>query len=518
MGERLESWKEIAGYLGRDVRTAQRWAHARRLPVHRLPGGRRPRVFTSTSEIDRWLRADTDVPAAAGITVAVLPFLNLSGDAEGRYFGDGLADDIIDALVRMPGLRVIARTSSFAFSDRGRDVHEIGASLGAAWLIEGSIRRDRNRVRVAAQLVNAADGFHVWSERFDRQLTDIFEIQADISRAIASALRLTLAIGGPAARPPASLAAYDLWVKGRSISQHFTPQALVQARACYEAAIAIDPAFAKPYFGLADLLFSGVQFGLTPPDVLPTIHAAINRSLDLDDSCPEAHSLQGVIRGLLDYDWAGAESSFRRALELGPGSSTVLIQHAWYHLVPRMRIGEAIEAAQQAVALDPLSPHARGQLGLVWLTARQYGRAVEECRAAVELAPRRWWTHWFYGTALLLHGRVREGIKESRRLYDEIHHPAVVGAMALIYGLFGRKSQAKRLLAELEAMARTTDLPPIAFAMAYIGLGDARMFDWLARAIDARDPVVTHLPSMPLYDGIRDDTRFKALLVRMNLA
>jgi len=451
--------------------------------------------------------------------VAVLPFLNLTGGPDDQYFGDGLAEDLINALVRVPGLRVIARTSSFVFTDRGRDVHEIGRRLGATWLIEGSVRRARKRVRVSAQLVNTRDGFHAWSECFDRQLTDLLEIQNDIARAIASALQVTLEIGGPVKSRAPDVAAYDLWVKGRSISQQFTQGAIAQARQCFEGAIARAPTFAKPYFGLADLLFAAVQFGLVEPrEALPQLRAAITRSLELDESFPEAHALHGVIRGTLDYDWPGAETAFRRALELGPGSATVLIQHAWFYLVPKLHLARALDEAQQAVVLDPLSGLVRGRLGLVRMAARQYGAAVEDCRAAVELAPGRWWAHWFYGTALLLDGRLAEGFRESKRLYDEVHQPLAVGAMALLYGLFRRGAQARRFLAELERVSGTTPVPPIAWAFACIGIGDDRMFEWLNKAVDARDPVVTHLPSMPFYDGIRDDPRFTALLVRMNLA
>ncbi len=519
MGDRLESWKEIATYLGREVRTVQRWAVERGLPVHHLPGGVRPRVFSTTPELDAWLRAGRPPSRPEPVSVAVLPFLNLTGGLDDQYFGDGLAEDLINALVRVPGLRVIARTSSFVFTDRGRDVHDIGRRLGVAWLIEGSVRRARKRIRVSAQLVNTRDGFHAWSECFDRDLTDSLAIQDELAEAIASALQVTLAVGVPVKRRTSDLAAYDLWVKGRSISQQFTPGAIAQARQCFEGAIARDSAFAKPYFGLADLLFAAVQFGLVEPrEALPRLRAAITRSLELDESFPEAHALHGVIRGTLDYDWPGAAAAFRRALELGPGSANALIQHAWFHLVPKLQLARALDEAQQAVVLDPLSGLVRGRLGLVRMAARQYGAAVEDCRAAVELAPGRWWAHWFYGTALLLQGRPAEGFKESKRLYDEVHQPLAVGAMALLYGLFRRRAHARTFVAELETMSRIMPVPAMAWAFAYIGAGDNRMFEWLSRAIEDRDPIVTHLPSMPFYDGIRDDPRFHALLLRMNLA
>jgi TolB-like protein len=519
--ERLDSWKEIARYLGREVRTAQRWSLARGFPVHHLPGGKRPRVFALRSEIDAWLQGEAQAPHEEAASVAVLPFLNLAGGKGDQYFGDGLAEDIINALVRIPGLRVTARTSSFGFSPRGQDARRIGASLGVAWLIEGSVRRYRKRVRVSAQLINTCDGYHAWSESYDKLLTDVFEIQDEIARSIAGALRLKL-VPPPAERQTDDMEAYDLWIRGRSISQQYTPEAITRALECYEAALARDPGFARPYFGLAELLFYGFQFGLTTqPEIRARIREAITTSLQLDDLCGEAHAMLGVCRGIFDYDWQGADSSFRRAIELSPGSSSVLIHHVWYHLVPRLRIAEALEEAKQAVALDPLSPLTRGLFGLVLVVARQFARASEECRTALRLAPGLWFLRWFYSTALLLEGKVDRGLREARRVYRQINQPLVIGAMALIYGLFlgseGRKP-AERLLAELKEASRTEYVPPIAFAMAYLGLKDDHVFEWLDRAIGARDPVVTHLPSMPLYDGIREDPRFHALLAKMHLA
>jgi TolB-like protein len=516
VGERLNSWKEIAAYLGREVRTVQRWTKARHLPVHHLPGGDRPRVFAVKAELDEWLNTGGGGGRVDADAIAVLPFQNLAGGEEDRYFGDGLADDVINELVRLPGLRVIARTSSFAFDARGRDVREIGAKLGAGWLLEGSVRRDRKRMRVSAQLVSTHDGVHAWSGRYDRELTDIFAIQDEIARSIALALKINLPSGAAPAAP--DLDAYDLWVRGRALSQQYTPEAFAEACTCYEAAIAQDPSFARPYFGLADLLFYGAQFGVAEPrEVIPEARAAIQRSLELDQGFGEAHAVLGVFRGLIDYDWTGAEAAFSRALELGPGSAATLIRHSWYHLVPRVRFAEALEEAQQSVALDPLSPMAHSLLGLVLVVARQSHRAVESCRTAVELAPGLWWLHWFFGTALLLDGQVEDALEQFSAVYERVRKPLIVGGMALAAGLGGRRDLAQSLLAELEELALTEAAPASAFAMAYVGLGDDRAFEWFDRAIDDRDAIATHLPSMPLYDSIRGDPRFDALLTKMGL-
>lgn len=517
MRERLNSWKAIAAYLGREVRTVQRWAKNRDLPVHHLPGGARPRVFALKSEIDAWLTRSRSKPKDRAVSVAVLPFLNLTGDEENRFFGDGLADDLINELVRIRDLQVIARTSSFAFRDVDQDVREIGGGLGAAWLVEGSVRRDGDRVRVSAQLVSTRDGRHAWSDRFDRDLTDLFAIQDEIARAIAIALKVTLTHEKVVTRP-SDPGSYDLWVKGRAVSQQFTPEAFAEARDCYEAAIARDPLFARPHFGLADLLFYGAQFGIAdPPGVVPRARAAIVRSLELDDRFGEAHAVLGIFRGLLDYDWSGAEAAFQRAFELSPGSAAVLSQHAWYHLVPRMQLAAAVDEAQEAVVLDPLSASAHGFLGLVLTVARHYKRACDACRTAVQLAPDLWWLHWFYGTALFGHGEIDEALRQFWQVYQQIRQPLVVGGMAGVCGLCGQRRKAEELLQELEVMAQGSPAPPPAFALAYLGLGDDRVFEWLNRAIEARNPIATHLPSMPIYDGIRSDPRFPGLLAKMGL-
>jgi TolB-like protein/tetratricopeptide (TPR) repeat protein len=475
-------------------------------------------VFALKPEVDAWLHTTVSEPRHRPISVAVLPFLNLAEKPGDRFFGDGLADDLINELVRLPGLHVIARTSSFAVAAEGLDVRAIGARLSAAWLVEGSVRRDGQRVRVSAQLVSTRDGGHAWTERYDRDLENSFTLQNEIAQAIAQALKITLRHDRVLAAPRDPVA-YELWVKGRSLSQVFTPAAVAEASACYEAAITRAPLLARPHFGLADLLFGAAKFGIVDPQqVLPRARSAIIRSLELDDRSGEAHALLGVFRGILDYDWPGAEAAFRRALELSPGSASVLAQHAWFFLVPRLQLPAAVTEAQQAVALDPLSAGAHGYLGLVLLVARQYRRARAACRTAAQLAPGLLWLRWFYGTTLLFAGDVEEGLRECWQVARQLRHPLVIGCMAAVCGLFSQRREAAGLLRELEDMADRVSVPPQAFAMAYLGLGDDRVFEWLDRAITARDTMATHLASMPLYDGLRHDPRFAALLARMGLA
>ncbi len=517
MGERLDSWKEIATYLGRDVRTAQRWEGERHLPVRRLPGGDKPRVYALKSELDAWLRT-SPAERREPESVAVLPFVNLTADKESEYFGDGLADEIINALTRIPGLRVTARTSSFAFRSKDQDVREIGARLGAAALLEGSVRRQNNRVRISAQLVSAEDGNHLWSESYERELGDIFAIQDELARSIALALKVRLTPAPLVERRTEDLEAYSLWLKGRCLGVRYTPEAIAGARACFEAAIARDPRFPAPYVAIAELLFEAAQYLLLPATEARRAKQAVLKALSLDDRLGEAHALLGTLESVLEYDWACAERAFERALELLPGSSTVLARHAWYFLVPKLRTAEAVETLRHAVALDPLSPLMHLYLGLTLTVAREYDSAVQECRAAVELAPALWWPHWMLCTALLFQGEAEEAIAQGRLAAGIYGAPGVVAGMCAVYGLLGRTGEARQCFAQVRDIAATTPIPPLGMAWAYLGIGDERVFEWLEKAIDARDPAVTHMPSMPIYDAIRDDPRFRALLAKMGLA
>ncbi len=518
MSERLDSWKEIAGYLRRDVRTVQRWAAERGLPVHRVPGGEKPRVFALKSELEAWLRTSPAEPAEPP-SVAVLPFANLTGDKENEYFSDGLADEVINALVRVPGLRVTARTSAFAFRGKEQDVREIGARLGAAALLEGSVRREANRVRVSAQLVSAEDRHHLWSECYDRELAGIFAIQDEIARAIALALKVRLAPGPLVERPTEDLEAYHLWLKGRCAGLQYTPEGVARARECFTAALARDPRFPLPYVSLADLLFQAATFGfIRPAEAARQVKEAVLKALALDDRLGEAHALLGVLRGVLEYDWVGAGRAFERALELSAGAATVLVRHAWNFLVPKLRIAEALEEMREAAVRDPLSPVVHSYFGLVLTAARDYGPAAEECQIAVELAPGLWMPHWFLGWALIFQGKTEEGVLHCRYPYDHYpREPLSPGGMCLVYGWVGCMDAARRMFSELEQIARTAWVPPLAFVWAYLGLRDDRVYDWLEKAIDDRDPAVTHMPFMPIYDGLRGDPRFQALLQRIGL-
>ena len=527
--QRLESWKSIAAYLHRDVRTVMRWERFRGVPVHRLPGGGKPGVYALKSELDGWWQrarpqlgedAEAAAPRSRTLAVAVLPFANLSSDKENEYFSDGLADEIITELTRIQGLRVTARTSSFAFRGLQQDVREIGRKLGVRALLEGSVQRSGGRVRVSAQLVGVADGCHLWSELYDRELADVFAIQDEISRAIARALQLQLA-PSRVVRPTGSLDAYNWWLKARYYQHYENVEALTKCRTCLERAIALDPRFAEPYVGLAELYRAAAYYGMVRPrEALAQGQAALRKAFELESSLGEAYALSGAYRAWMHFDWESAGADFDRALELAPGSERVHRFRATDYLVPTHRLREAEQEMELAVQSDPLSPLACIELGKVLLWERQFDRAQAKMEAAFELRPDYALAIWYRGVAWYFQGRIEDSLTYWQSALRKMgSNPAMIGAIGMSLGFLGRSAEARALLAELDAAECERYVSPVSRAQVYMGLGEINAtFEWLDRAIEERDVHNLVLPCKPIWDGIRSDPRFDALLRKMRLA
>lgn len=527
----LDSWKEIADYLGRDVRTLQRWEHRRKLPIHRLPGGTKPAVYALKSELDDWSKRvpPREEPSGAGLaqsahgvaTVAVLPFSDLSGDKDSEYFSDGLADEIINALTRLPGLKVTARSSSFACRALRGDIQRIGTRLNAQAILKGSVRRSGNRIRVFAQLIDASSGHEIWNDRFDRERKEIFTIQDAILRAIAE--RLGVPLTARQIRPrrqPANVDSYDLWMKGRHHFFRCTPDELQKSVECFEQAIAADPAYAPAHLGVAEAGWEEASLGLVPPlEAAAKGRTSIAKALEADPTLGEAHATLGVYRGMCDFDWPGAEECFRRALQLSGTNPLVRSRYACYYLVPMQRLEEALAEMRPVLELDPLSPKVLTQVGQLYYLLRQYQRAEELLNTAVTLDSSDATTHWMVGRVQALQGRTKKGIAAAERaalLFGE--SPAILGALGRMYGVQGREEKAREVLARMEALPGELPVSPAAMAWVWLGLGDLdRTFQWLDRAVEYRDPCILHLGAEPIYDRIRADGRFDALLRKMRL-
>jgi len=459
---------------------------------------------------------DRDTPS-----IAVLPFANMSGVKEDDYLCEGLAEEIIDALTRIPGLRVIARTSAFAVGRMGLDVREIGARLDVTTILEGSVRRAGSRVRVTAQLVSTSDGSHVWSERYDRELVDVLALEDDIAQAIAARLRVELA-GGPRT-PPAAVGnpdAYTAYLEGRHHFARGMPDALMRAMACYERATALDPAFALAYDSLAELHWYLGFFGHVPPrDAFAVSTFNALRALELDDGLAQAHALLGMLRKELDYNWPEVDRELHLARQLNPESPLVRLRYAISGLLPHGRVEEGMVEIEAMLRTDPLSILVHWWAGIMAYLSRRPERMIEEGRRMIALDPNHFLGHWTLGSALVEVDALEEAVLALARA-DELSGgaPFTAGFHAYVCGRAGRRDDALRLLDRLAQMAAAVYVPPSAFAMGHVGLGDwDAALGWFDKAIDARDPIVMPIKTFPFLDPIRGDARYLALLKKMRL-
>jgi non-specific serine/threonine protein kinase len=453
-------------------------------------------------------------------SLAVLPFANLSADKENEYFSDGLAEEIINALTRLPGLRVIARTSSFSFRGKEVDVREIGAKLNVENILEGSVRKAGNRVRITAQLVSAADGYHLWSERYDREMTDVFAIQDEVCQAIVDKLRIQLAAGQALVkRYTENVEAYNLYLKARNQLNKFTPESLAKSKEYYEQAIAVDPNYALAWFGLAYFYAHLGFFGVMPPKAANAYCSqAALKALEMDEMLAEAHAMTAVLRAV-EYDWKGAEREFRRALELDPQSEDVWRDYDYSYLVPMRRLDEAVAASRKALELDPLSPFLQWRLGYRYYLTRQWHRAIEQCRNALELDPHYAFAHLVLSGSYKSIGKPDEAI-QSVETYAQLmgRSQMALGWLGEKYANSGRTGEARKLLEELQELAQKAYVQHHSFGLIYLGLGEIdRCFDSFEKAVDEREVAIIHLHVNPAFDPLRSHPRYPALLRKMNL-
>jgi TolB-like protein/predicted Ser/Thr protein kinase len=478
--------------------------------------------FQSAVEVKAAIEACLAAPARReGASVAVLPFTNMSGAKEDDYLCDGLAEEIINALTRIPELRVIARTSAFAVGRLGLDVRDAGARLGVESILEGSVRRAASRVRVTAQLVSTRDGSHLWSERYDRELTDLLVLEDDVAGAITERLRGGLGEErGERKRPTVNHEAYAAFLEGRHHFAKGTPEGLAQAAACYQRAIEREPGFATAYDSMAELhWFLGMWGNVPPREAFSSSTWYALRALELDDTLAETHALLGMLRKELDYNWPEVERECRRALQLNREAPLVKLRYAISGLMPHGRVVEAMTEIEGVVRVDSLSIWARWWLAVMALLARLYDRVKEEAQHIITLAPEYFLGHWALGMQRDAIGAGAEAVAALERA-NELSGgaPFTLGFLALAYGRAGRADDARALLARAAEAAKTGYVPPSTFAFGYIGLGDwDAAFEWLDRAIEGRDPLVVPIKTFYFLDPIRGDARFRALLHKMNL-
>jgi len=476
---------------------------------------------------DRWASA---VAFAEALTaparprppsVAVLPFLNLSADPENEYFADGITEDVIAHLSKIRALKVISRTSVMAFKQREQSLKEIGARLDAAALLEGSVRRVGDRVRIVAQLIDAETDRHLWAETYDRQLTDVFAIQTDVALHIASALKAELSHDEKTRlykEPTADLQAYQLYLQGRHCYLRYTEEGSRKGLEYFEQAIAQDPDYALAYAALAMAYTElGETGALRPDEAYARAKAASAKALALDSGLGEAHCMLAFIKAVCDFDWVGAEEEFKRALALTPNSADT------YDLYGRMclaleRNDEALAMEQRAQELDPLAH--RADVARALLRAGRYDEALQAATRATELDPHYARAHATLGWAYLKKGITEQGVAELETAVSLSPGDTLwLAQLGQAYGTVGNVARAREVLRQLEELSGRRFVSPYHMALVYTGLGEQeRAIDWLERAYEGRSGPIYSVKGSFLFAALHDHPRFVALLRRLNLA
>ena len=568
-GQLLASWKEISSYLGRTVRTCQRLEAGMGLPVHRLDGSPRAHVFAYAHELDAWLAQKVGeraqharrrrlalyavtglavvavgigvlisalgskkapgaaAPRPAGVSIAVLPFEDLSVDKSWEPLGDGIAEAIAGALQRIGGISVTGRMSAISFKGRKVDAIEIGRKLRVKHVLEATFQVVGDRLRLHADLVSAETGFRMWSsENYDRKLDDIFEIQDEIAASVAEKLRVTLLAGeGPVSRkrPAIDTEAYLLYLKGRGFLVQTWPESPRRALACFEQALDREPGFAPAYAGIAMVHANSVSmFVASPTEAGPKAKAAIDKALALDPDLAEANALKAWAQFLFEWDWDAAGRSFLRALELDPGDALTRGMYAMF-LLSRREFPQARDEIEIALAAEPLTPMLYNYFMWISATSGRSEEALERASQALRIEPNLEFAYTGAGLAYYRLGRYAEGVKMCEKGRELPHIPGrPESALVIGYMKTGDRKAARstyeRLLEYREG--KKVLVSAVLLGWAASALGDKeRAIGWLETAMKERDP---HIPLVRVYaesfaPELARDPRFLEICDRLRL-
>lgn len=500
----------------RYVRTLPKVGYTFTAAVERHAGGAAPERTHGP-----FLQAVSEAPLSSAI--AVLPFANLSTDPGNEYFCDGLSEELINGLTKVPELRVVAHSSSFSFKGCDMDVREIGRQLGVGSVLEGSVRKSGDRLRISAQLIDAVGGFHVWCEQYDRTLSDVFALQDEISRAVLAALKVQLLKGPrqPFFKPSTvSMEAYLLYLQGRSFWHRRFAGQLQKAMECFEKAIQLDSSFAPAYAGLADSFGTLGVWGFAPA------HDSLLRALDfariavaLDPMLPEGHASTGLLHMFCDWDWAEAERELARAIELNPGSA---LTHLWagHYLSAVGRFDEAVAEVLHAQALDPASPITSANVGWTYYLSGRQDRAIETLESVVARFPKNPMVLLYLGLAYAEVGRFQDAVQRlGAACVQGGGVPWAAESLGMVHALTGNRELATQVLETSLARMKRSYVPSSAIACIHLGLGDDdALFEWLGRCVEERDALLPWLNVMPAFVRVRPDPRFQAVLARVGLA
>lgn len=465
----------------------------------------------------RWFNAS----ASSIRSLAVLPLENLSGDASQDYFADGFTDALTTDLAQIRALRVISRTSAMQYKSTKKSLPQIGSELSVEAIIEGTVTRVGERVRVTAQLIDARSDRHLWAESYEDNLGDILALQSEVARAIANQIKLQVTPQEEARLAqvqPVVPEAYEAYLRGRYLWNRRTEDSLEKAVDYFQFAVEKDPSYAPAYSGLADSYVAFASFRVSPAnDAYVKARVAAVKALELDARLPEALSALAMVHLYYEWNWVAAESAFKRALELNPDDGTTHMRYAL--ALPYFgRFDDALREITRAREADPLSPVISTNVGKILHLARRYGQAIEEHRKAVELDPNFGLTHNNLGLTLALTGRYEQAIAEFRRAIELSGNPEAKANLAYAYAVSGRPREAREILNELQNGTPHAYSSPFDIAVAYTGLGDRdSAFVWLEKAYDEKARPLLSLKINPLFDPLHSDPRFPALVRRMKV-
>jgi TolB-like protein/DNA-binding winged helix-turn-helix (wHTH) protein/Tfp pilus assembly protein PilF len=465
-------------------------------------------------------QASTSAPTGTIRSIAVLPLQNLSRDQEQEYFADGMTDELITQLAKIGSLRVISRTSVMRLKGTRKALAEIAQELNVDAVVEGSVARSADHVRVTAQVIQVNPEKLLWAERYDRALGDIVILQGALALEIARTIRIALTADEQARLAnvrPVNREAYEALLKGRYYWDKRTEVTTKKAIGYFREAIERDPANALAFTGLSDSYWSlalteALQEVLTPSEAFPQARTAVIKALEIDDTLGEAHASLGHIKFQYERDWAGAEREFKRAIDLNPNYASA---HHWYALCLMWmgRLDEALDEIKRASKLDPLSLAVNANLGFVLAVSRQYDQATEQFRRTLEMEPNFALAHYRFGQTYVLSGRPADAVAELKKAVALSGSPRATAELGLAYALAGNRIEALKLLTQLNDQSKQRHISPFNLAVIYGGLGDKdRALDWLEKAYEERSPSLNLLKLSPAFTSLHGDPRFVAMV------
>ncbi len=541
--DRLDSWKEIASYLRRDVRTVQRWEKKENLPVYRHLHDKLGSIYAYRNELTEWFNGRQHSGATAGqqegqaekIKLAVLPFGNLSGQKEDAYFSDGLTEEMITQITRLQAseLAVIARTTAEHYDSSSKSLDQMNKELGVGYVLEGKVRRGGNRVRITAQLIQLKDQTQVWAETYERDLSDVLSVQADIAQGIAREINLALNLSASVrlsdqqkGQSRVQPAAYDAYLKGRYNLHQMTPSAISKSIEDFERAIQADENYAPAHAGLASAyaLLAIAPFDLLAPhEAMPKAERAARKALELDNSFAEAHTALALVNHHYHWKWKEAEAGYERAIELNPDHADTHLWYSWMLLALGKRDAAFDEIEQTMSIVQETDPHrlvaVHTTRAAAFYFGREYQRAVEECEKAQQLDPEYFMLHFFAGRAYMRLNEYAKAIAHLKQARTETGEmPLMDAALGLAYAVSGKMAETMKLAETFQKAAKKRYIPPTYFGMLFAGLGDKdKAMAWLEKAFEERADGLTWLNVEPMLDEIRSDPRFENLIRRIGL-